>query len=155
MILYPERGKCHHSFLMLIHVRNRAYHSIHEAPVPTVLFFGACGDAHWFRVLRSSGIHISTNHIVSVFRRMEDESLFFMLLHHMDHGGIIFTVASVLGRLQGSLEKRIGTFNRSLAAASWSGRICFQMGCDDPVDPGRKKYPLPSVQSLCSCRSCS
>ena len=67
MILYPERGKCHHSFLMLIHVRNRAYHSIREAPVPTVLFFGACGDAHWFRVLRSSGIHISKDRIFSFF----------------------------------------------------------------------------------------
>ena len=49
---------------------------------------------------------------------MEDESLFFLLLHHMDHGGIIFTVALVRGGLQGSLEKWVEVFIRSLAAAS-------------------------------------
>ena len=36
---------------MLIHVRNRAYHSIHEAPAPTVLFCGASAESMAGRVV--------------------------------------------------------------------------------------------------------
>ena len=85
---------------------------------------------------------------------MEDESLFFLLLHHMDHGSIIFTVALVRCRLQGNLEKRIEVFNRIMAAASRSGRICFWMGCDDSVDLGRKKYPLSDLLGYTGLQHC-
>ena len=71
---------------------------------------------------------------------MENESILFLLLHNMDHGGIIITVSCICGRLQGSRENRVKLFIMGSEEAYWNGRTCFWMDCDYPVDPGGKKY---------------